>query len=158
MSDLQDLIDESHEDLERDMLPRFLLLAGEPPWFLTVEYSRDRGLDALDRLSSGGEAICLTGSRMLYRGRLYYAREGRRRCMFDYGGDIRGDTAPIEEHLGGLFNLHERYADVERGLVPGEQTLDDWRIHAFVLMERITGIRLSFELLERGNAIYRFRG
>ncbi|GIH47669.1 hypothetical protein Mro03_28480 [Microbispora rosea subsp. rosea] len=37
VSDLQDLIDESHEDLERDMLPRFLLLAGEPPWFLTVD-------------------------------------------------------------------------------------------------------------------------
>ncbi|MFG1821231.1 hypothetical protein ACGFIJ_01980 [Microbispora bryophytorum] len=41
--------------------------------------------------------------------------------------------------------------------MPGEQTLDDWRIHAFVLMERITGIRLSFELL-RENALYRFRG
>jgi len=42
--------------------------------------------------------------------------------------------------------------------MPGKQTLDDWRIHAFVLMERITRIRLSFELLERGNALYRFRG
>ncbi|WP_182880044.1 hypothetical protein [Microbispora sp. H10949] len=46
--------------------------------------------------------------------------------MFDDGGDIWGDTALIERHLDGLFNLHEKYADVERGLVPGEQTLDDW--------------------------------
>lgn len=52
---------------------------------------------------------------MLYRGRLYYAREGRRLCVFDYGGDMWGDTALIEKHLDGLFNLHERYADVERG-------------------------------------------
>lgn len=92
---------------------------------------------------------------MLYLGRLYYACEGHRMCVFDYGGDIWGDTTPIERHLAGLFNLHERYADIERGLVPGEQTLDDWRIHAFVLMERITGIRLSFESL-RENALYRF--
>jgi hypothetical protein len=157
VSGLNDLVKESYDDLEEGRLPRFLLLAEEPPWFLTVEYSRDRALEALERLSSDGEAICLTGSQMLYRGRLYYAREGRRLCMFDYGGDIWGDTAPIEKHLDGLFNLHERYADVERGLVPGEQTLDDWRIHAFVLMERITGIRLSFELL-RENALYRFWG
>ncbi|WP_433418733.1 DUF6461 domain-containing protein [Microtetraspora malaysiensis] len=158
MSDLQGLINESYEDLEEGRLPRFLLLAEEPPWFLAVEYSVDRALGALERLSSDGEAICLTGSQMLYRGRLYYARGGRRLCMFNYGDDTWGDTASIEKHLDGLFNLHERYADVERGLVPGEQTLNDWRIHAFVLMERITGIRLSFELLEQGNALYRFWG
>ncbi|GAB3901734.1 DUF6461 domain-containing protein [Microbispora bryophytorum] len=158
MSGLHHLVKQSYDDLEAGRLGRFLMLAEEPPWFLAMEYTGDRAFRALERLSSGGEALCLIGSQMLYRGRLYYAREGRRLCMFDYGGDIWGDTAPIAKHLGGLFNLHERYADVERGLVPGDETLDDWRIHAFVLMERITGIRLSFELLERGNALYRFRG
>ncbi|WP_327046751.1 DUF6461 domain-containing protein [Microbispora sp. NBC_01189] len=157
VGDLQTLVIESYADLEAGRLGRFLLLAEEPPWYLTVEYTGDRAHTALERLSSGGEAICLTGSQMLYRGRLYYAREGRTRCVFDYGGDIWGDTAPIEEHLDGLFNLHERYADIDRGLVPGEQLLDDWRIHAFVLIERITGIRLSLELL-REKPLYRFWG
>ncbi|TQS25177.1 hypothetical protein [Microbispora sp. KK1-11] len=103
------------------------MLAEEPPWFLAMEYTGDRAFGALERLSSGGEAICLIGSRMLYRGRLYYAHGGRRQCVFDYGGDIWGDTAPIEKHLDGLFNLHERYADVERGLVPGSRR---WTIGA----------------------------
>ncbi|MFG1825950.1 DUF6461 domain-containing protein [Microbispora bryophytorum] len=157
VSGLQGLINESYEDLEEGRLGRFLMLAEEPPWFLAVEYSGDRAYRALERLSSGGEAICLIGSQTLYRFTLHYARGGRTLCTFDYGGDIWGDAAPIEKHLDGLFNLHERYADVERGLVPGEQALDDWRIHAFALMERITGIRLSFELL-RENALYRFSG
>ncbi|GIH70064.1 hypothetical protein [Sphaerimonospora thailandensis] len=86
-----------------------------------------------------------------------YARGGRLLCRFKDGGDIWGDTAAIKKHLDGLFNLHERYADIENGLVPGKGTLEDWRVHAFVLMERIAGVRLSLEWLERGHALYRFR-
>ncbi|WP_433348327.1 DUF6461 domain-containing protein [Microtetraspora malaysiensis] len=158
VSDLQGLINESYEDLEEGRIGRLLMLAEEPPWFLAVEYSGDRAFGALERLSSGGEAICLIGSQTLYRFRLYYARGGRLLCMFSYGDDIWGDTAPIEEHLTGLCHLHERYADLEKGLVSGEGLLEDWRVHAFVLMERITGVRLSFEWLGRGHALYRFRG
>ncbi|WP_062349115.1 hypothetical protein [Herbidospora yilanensis] len=155
-NDLGGLIIESVKDLMDGRLPRFILLAEESPWFLLVEYSRSRTLEALELLSDD-EAICLTANEFLVRGDLHYARGGVRLCTFVYGGDVRGDTAAIEDHLDGLFNLHERYADIDKGLVPGEQFLDDWRVHALILMERITGIRLSAELLNRESALYRFR-
>ncbi|MCT9935133.1 hypothetical protein N5079_33520 [Planotetraspora sp. A-T 1434] len=49
---LQDLIYASYEDLMEGTLPRFMLLAEEPPWFFTVEYGSDRAFEALERLSS----------------------------------------------------------------------------------------------------------
>ncbi|MEV6983216.1 DUF6461 domain-containing protein [Sphaerisporangium sp. NPDC051017] len=158
VSDLRDLVDESYEDLEEGRLGRFLMLAEEPPWFLAMELSGDRAFGALERLSTGGEAVCLIGSETLYRFRLYYARKGRLVCRFSHGEDIWGDTAPIEKHLTGLCHLHERYADVQDGRGPGGGLLEDWRVHASILMERITGVRLSFDLLGRKHALYRLRG
>ncbi|WP_181871624.1 DUF6461 domain-containing protein [Sphaerisporangium album] len=158
MSDLEDLVDESYEDLVEGTVGSFLMLAEEPPWFLAIELSGDRAFGALERLSADGEAVCLIGSETLYRFRLYYAREGRLVCRFSYGEDIWGDTAPIEKHLIGLCHLHERYADVQEGRIPGEGLLEDWRIHAFILMERISGVRVSFELLGRKHALHRLRG
>ncbi|WP_030454740.1 hypothetical protein [Herbidospora cretacea] len=155
-NDLSGLIIESIKDLMDDRLPRFILLVEESPWFLLVEYSRSRTLEALELLS-GDEAICMTANEFLARGDLHYARGGMHLCTFVYEGDVRGDTAAIEDHLDGLFNLHERYADMDKGLVPGEQLLDGWRVHALILMERITGIRLSVELFNRKSALYRFR-
>ncbi|MBG0823389.1 hypothetical protein HS048_21910 [Planomonospora sp. ID91781] len=157
MSGLKGLYAESYEEHNEGKFGGFLLLGEEPPWFLAMEYTGDRAFRALDRLSSDGEAICLIGSATLYRFALFYARDGRKLCRFDYAGDIRGETAAIEEHLQGLFHLHERYADAEAGRVPDGGLLDDWRMHAFILMERITGVRLSFEWLARGHVLYRFR-
>ncbi|MGW0810732.1 DUF6461 domain-containing protein [Nonomuraea sp. NPDC002799] len=156
-SGLKGLSAESYEEQNEGRFGGFLLLGKEPPWFLAMEYTGDRAFRALERLSSGGEAICLIGSATLCRFSVFYARDGRKLCRLDYGDDVRGETAAIEEPLAGLFHLHERYADVEAGRVPGEGLLDDWRMHAFVLMERITGVRLSFDWLARGHALHRFR-
>ncbi|GGQ00443.1 hypothetical protein GCM10010140_33160 [Streptosporangium pseudovulgare] len=156
-SGFKGLSDESYKEQIEGGFGGFLMLGEEPPWFLAMEYTGDRAYRALDRLSSGGEAICLIGSATLYRFALFYARDGRKICKFDYAGDIFGETAAIDEHLQGLFHLHERYADTEAGRAPDGGLLDDWRMHALVLMERITGVRLSFEWLTRGHALYRFR-
>lgn len=151
-----DLIDKAVQEQLEGGFGGFLLLGEAAPWFLAIEYTGDRAYKALEQLSSEGKALCLLGSQTLQRFSLHYSLAGRRACRFKYGDAEWGETAALEEQLQGLFHLHERYADVATGRVSEEGLLEDWRVHALILAERITGLRLSFEWLGRAHTLYRF--
>lgn len=152
---LPDVAQRTHDDLTRGELGGLLLLADEAPWFLAMECAGDRAFQRLEQLSVGGEAVCLIGSQTLYRFALFYARDGRLLCKVSYGDDIWGDTTAIDEHLRGLAYLHERFVEGESS--PGAGLLEDWRVHALALLERITGVRLTFEFLAQRRQLYRFQ-
>jgi len=114
------------------------LVIGElDSWFVVVEPDDWNGSETLPRLSGGGEAVSLYIGDTLRRYNLHYARDGEQLCRFQWGAEPDGDPSPLAGLLSELL------------VTSATPRFDEWKAHALILVERITGVRLTTEWLSR---------
>ncbi|GGP08321.1 DUF6461 domain-containing protein [Nonomuraea glycinis] len=106
-------------------------------WFVVVEPDDWNGSESLPRLSESGEAVSIHLGDTLGHYDLHYARQGEQLCRFRWGAEPDGDPSPVADLLSGLL------------VTSGTPPFDEWKMHALILVERITGVRLIAEWLSR---------
>ncbi|MFC4006136.1 DUF6461 domain-containing protein [Nonomuraea purpurea] len=124
------------------------LVVGElAPWILVLEPDDWNGAEALPRLSSGGEAVSLWFGDTMRHYNLHYAKDGRELCRFAWGAEPDGAPSPLAGQLRGLSLSAEPPPMGAQEWRP--PSFDEWKVHALILAERITGARLTAEWLSR---------
>ncbi|MGW0809356.1 DUF6461 domain-containing protein [Nonomuraea sp. NPDC002799] len=114
------------------------LIVGElGSWFVIVEPDDWNGAEALPRLSAAGEAVSLWLGDTMRHYDLHYARDGQELCRFRWGAEPDGDPSSLVGLLSGL------------SLASGPPSFEEWKVHAFILLERISGVRLTTQWLCR---------
>jgi len=135
---------EAYEQLMRTGGGDTLLVGSMPPWFVIMEPSGLRAAKSLDRLCVEAEAISLVIGDTLGHYSFLYGHGGATVCRLRWLDDPVGDVGPLRHHLADLSSLHGRDSK-------------EWKVDAFVLAERITGVRLTGEWLSREHTRYFFR-
>nr|WP_062331217.1 DUF6461 domain-containing protein [Herbidospora sakaeratensis] len=117
-----------------------ILLIGElDGWFLLMEPNDWNSADRIAELSRDAEAVSLVIGDTLGHYNLYYARDGEEVCRFRWGGPPEGEPPSLAEGLS-----------LETPL-----DFDVWKARAFVLAERVTGVRLTTEWLAAEHTAHR---
>lgn len=117
------------------------LVVGElGSWYVVVEPDDWNGSEALPRLSAGGEAVSLWLGDTMRHYDLHYARDGRQLCRFRWGAVPDGDPSPLADLSSGLSVVASEVS-----------SFGGWKADALVLVERITGVRLTVEWLRRAH-------
>lgn len=138
---LSDADSESYERIMRIGHGNTLVIGEMAPWFVVMEPGDTRGAKSLDRLSGDGEALSLVIGDTLLHYSLLYARDGQLLCRLRWLDMPAGDFGVIEHHLADLSLL-------------GDVSSEGWKVNAFILAERITGIRLTEEWFAREHTRY----
>ncbi|MEU6428665.1 hypothetical protein ABZ860_22460 [Microbispora sp. NPDC046973] len=138
---LSDADAESHQHIMQTGRGNTLLVGDLGSWFIVMEPGDLRASKSLDHLSINGEALSLVIGDTLLHYSLIYACKGRVLCRLRYLDDPAGDIGALEGNLADLPYL--------RG-----KSSNEWKVHALVLIERITGVRLTAEWLSREHSRY----
>lgn len=78
---------------------------------------------------------------------LHYARDGQERCRFRWGAEPDAHPSSLVGLLSGL-SLTSGQPSLE-ALESGLPSFEEWKVHAFILVERISGVRLTTQWLCR---------
>ncbi|WP_327588567.1 DUF6461 domain-containing protein [Nonomuraea sp. NBC_00507] len=143
--------EEAQPEISRSGHGRTLVIGELGPWLVVLEPAGWIAVDALPRLSGAGEAVSLVIGDTLRHYHLHYSRDGRQVCRFRWGAQPDGDASSLEPLLSGL------------SLTSGLPSLDEiaelpsfaaWKTHALILTERLTGVRLTVDWLNREHRRY----
>ncbi|GLX93277.1 DUF6461 domain-containing protein [Herbidospora sp. NBRC 101105] len=108
-------------------------------WFLVLEPNDWNSADRIAALSRGGEAVSLVIGDTLRHYHLHVARDGEQVCRFRWGDAPEGEPPSLAGDLA-----------LETPL-----DFDVWKTRAFVLAERLTGVRVTTEWLAAEHTGYR---
>ncbi|MDF2710410.1 MAG: hypothetical protein K0R62_6062 [Nonomuraea muscovyensis] len=138
---------EAGRHVQRSGHGKTLIIGELGSWFVVVEPDDWNGSEALPRLSAGGEALSLWLGDTMRHYDLHYARDGQELCRFRWGAEPDGDSSPLAGLLSGLSLTSglPSWEALESGLL----SFDEWKVHALILVERITGVRLTRQWLSR---------
>ncbi|PZG07073.1 hypothetical protein C1J01_41555 [Nonomuraea aridisoli] len=133
-----------------------MVVGGLSSWLITIESSDWAGATSVDRLSENGEAIALTINDTMLHYSLFYARDGDLQCRLRWLDGPAGDITFLERHLTDLPMMLDTVPaseeDSERNA--SQVSSDVWKVYAFMLAERITGVRLTADWLDREHTRY----
>jgi hypothetical protein len=142
---LSEVSGEAGHHVQRSGHGKTLVIGELGSWFVVVEPDDWNGSEALPRLSAGGEAVSLWLGDTMRHYDLHYARDGQELCRFRWGAEPDGDPFPLAGLLSGL-SLTSGLPSLE-ALESGLPSFDEWKAHALILVERITGVRLTTQWL-----------
>lgn len=138
---------EAGQHVQRSGHGKTLVIGELGSWFVIVQPDDWNGAEALPRLSAGGEAVSLWLGDTMRHYDLHYARDGQELCRFRWGAEPDGDMSSLVGLLSGL-SLTSGLPSLEAP-ESGLPSFEEWKVHAFVLVERIRGVRLTRQRLCR---------